>query len=121
MLELLELAPNDLNMFSNLVASVTNRPALTKGVEMMCTPEYEKADLLVISDFVMSGLPEEVANAIESRKMLKNRFFALTVESGGSAWNRYESSQLFDGAWQFDALRQDVVQLNEHMDSLIGV
>ena len=90
-------------------------PALTKGVEMMCTPEYEKADLLVISDFVMSGLPEEVANAIESRKMLKNRFFALTVESGGSAWNRYESSQLFDGAWRFDASKQDVAQLDEHI------
>lgn len=90
-------------------------PALKKGIEMMCTPEYEKADLLVISDFVMSGLPEEVANAIESRKMLKNRFFALTVESGGSAWNRYESSQLFDGAWRFDASKQDVAQLDEHI------
>lgn len=90
-------------------------PALKKGIEMMCTPEYEKADLLVISDFVMSELPSEMVNAIKTRKAMKNRFFALTIEPDGSAWNRYESSQLFNVAWHFDASKQDVTQLNEHI------
>ena len=77
-------------------------PALAKGVDMMSEPEYAKADLLLISDFVAGALDNTTAAAIAGRKKAGNRFHALSVEPNASALRRYASSGVFDEYLRYD-------------------
>lgn len=95
-------------------------PALAKGIEMMSTPDYSKADLIVISDFVMGDLPEDIERRMVRQKKEKNRFFALTIERGASSWNQYKAASVFDAAWRYDATNQDVAPLVEITDDFWG-
>jgi len=54
-------------------------PALEKALEMVETNEYEKADVLMISDFVMEALSKEVTEQIEKAKKNKTSFHSLTI------------------------------------------
>ena len=94
-------------------------PALAKGIEMMKTPMYAKADLLVVSDFVMDNLSEKTLEDMECRKKAKNRFFALTIEQGNSSWRRFQSATMFDAAWRYDATNQDVRVLADCVDRML--
>ena len=94
-------------------------PALEKGMEMMKSPMYANADLLVVSDFVMDCLSEKTLKEMECHKEAKNRFFALTIEQGNSSWRRFQAATMFDAAWRYDAANQDVRLLGECVDRIL--
>lgn len=54
-------------------------PALSYALEMMKEEKYAKADLLVISDFVMSSLPSDMDKEIRLAKKEKNKFYSLAI------------------------------------------
>lgn len=54
-------------------------PALEKSLEMLETNDYKKADVLIVSDFVMEALSKEVTEKIETAKANKTRFHSLTI------------------------------------------
>lgn len=54
-------------------------PALEKSLEMLETNDYKKADVLMVSDFVMEALSKEVTDKIETAKANKTRFHSLTI------------------------------------------
>lgn len=54
-------------------------PALEKSLEMLETNDYKKADVLMVSDFVMEALSKEVTEKIETAKANKTRFHSLTI------------------------------------------
>jgi len=59
-------------------------PALEKSIEMLETQDYKKADVLMISDFVMDGLSQDILSKIEAAKMNKTRFHSLTISSNAN-------------------------------------
>lgn len=56
-------------------------PALAKSLEMLETFEYTKADVLMISDFVMGELDKSITAKIEAAKTRKTKFHSLTISA----------------------------------------
>ena len=83
-------------------------PALRHGLEMMQQQDYEKADLLMISDFVMGGIPGDVMKQIDHQRVQGNQFNSLVIDSGISS--RRTSTQ-FDNEWIYDPATQSVREL----------
>lgn len=54
-------------------------PALEKSLELLGTDNYRKADILMVSDFIMNELSTEIIAKIESAKETKTRFHSLTI------------------------------------------
>jgi uncharacterized protein with von Willebrand factor type A (vWA) domain/uncharacterized protein with HEPN domain len=59
-------------------------PALEKSLEMLETKDYNKADVLMVSDFVMEALSKEVAEKIDAAKTNKTRFHSLTISNNSN-------------------------------------
>ena len=73
-------------------------PALERAVQTMQTKDYQKADLLVVSDFVMGELPQALSPLIAAAKENGNRFFSLVI-SNTIGNNALES--VFDCEWHY--------------------
>jgi len=56
-------------------------PAINHALDVMDKSEYEKADLLVISDFIMSSMPSVLLEKIQAQKVRGNNFYSLVVGS----------------------------------------
>ena len=74
-------------------------PALEHALDTMEQDAYRNADLLVVSDFVMSGLPEALLTRIEKRRLDGNRFHSLVV---GNCYMSQRLKNLFDNEWVFE-------------------
>jgi uncharacterized protein with von Willebrand factor type A (vWA) domain len=74
-------------------------PALAHALDTMEQDAYRNADLLVISDFVMSGLPASVLARIDARRLDGNRFHSLVV---GECYLNHRLRTLFDNEWVYD-------------------
>lgn len=83
-------------------------PALAHALEVMERETYEKADVLVISDFIMAGLPKPIDAKIGAQRDLGNRFYSLVI-------NRTFMTQrlisLFDHEWVFDPSTSSVHEI----------
>ncbi len=72
-------------------------PVLQQSVEMMASGKYKNADLVVISDFIAPKQDEKLLEKVESLKLKKNRFHAISL-------SRYGNPQLmsmFDHCWHY--------------------
>jgi len=54
-------------------------PALEKSLEVLQSDNYRKADVLMVSDFIMDVLSNEIIAKIETAKENKTRFHSLTI------------------------------------------
>jgi uncharacterized protein with von Willebrand factor type A (vWA) domain len=74
-------------------------PALDHALHTMGQDEYKNADLLVISDFVMSELPKDYLERVEGQRLNGNKFHSLVV---GSAYMTQRLQGIFDNEWIYD-------------------
>lgn len=74
-------------------------PALQHALEVMERDKYQKADLLMISDFIMAKLPEATLSDINRQREHGNRFYSLVV---GSSFLSARLKTLFDHEWVFE-------------------
>lgn len=74
-------------------------PALEHALDTMEQDTYRNADLLVVSDFIMSELPESLYSRIERRRLDGNRFHSLVV---GNCYMTQRLKTLFDNEWVFE-------------------
>ena len=74
-------------------------PAVAHALAMMKTENYQKSDLLVISDFLMDNLPQEQRTAITEAKTGGNKFYSLAI---GDIFLRGISRDIFDGEWVYN-------------------
>lgn len=74
-------------------------PALRHALQVMQKDAYQKADLLIISDFIMAGLPADMLECIEAQRGNGNRFYSLVV---GSCYMTQRLKSLFDHEWVYD-------------------
>lgn len=84
-------------------------PALFEGVKKMKNEDYEKSDLLVISDFVISNLSSEIVTLCHSQKKKDNRFYALSI---GNFHLREVMDDVFDQQWTYNDRTGSVSAIN---------
>jgi len=84
-------------------------PALHEGVRMMLEADYKKADLLVISDFVLYGLSSDIVSRCKKQKQEDNRFFALSIGSFGT---QRVDEDVFDQNWTYDPLSGGISKIS---------
>ena len=78
-------------------------PALEYSVKLLKEKDWNNADVLMISDFVMSALDSELEKKIKVQQENKCRFFSLAVISGGND----EVISTFDKNWIYDTSAND--------------
>lgn len=88
-------------------------PALYEGLRMMSDSDYKKADLLVISDFVLDSLPSNIVALCQKQRNEENRFFALSIGSFGM---RCVGDNTFDQNWIYDPKTGGVSEINNVLE-----
>ena len=74
-------------------------PAISHAVNLMTENTYNKADLLIVSDFIMDGLPTSQTEAISALKLNGNKFFSLVV---GNCYLSKRLREVFDQEWIYN-------------------
>lgn len=74
-------------------------PALCHALEMLKQNNYLKADVLMVSDFIMQTLPTAVLSEIQAQKELGCRFNSLVI---GDVFLTDRLKTLFDKEWVYD-------------------
>jgi len=81
-------------------------PALNEALKQLKEENYKKADVLMISDFVMEGLEETLNLQIDKAQQEdKTKFHSLVI---GSSHNQ-EAISGFDNNWFYDANKGDTM------------
>lgn len=83
-------------------------PALSHAIEMLDTPAFSNADVVVVSDFIMGHLPEELMQNIERSKQVGHGFYAVAI---GNFRFDHLNLGLFDHQWIYQAKTGQVVEL----------
>ncbi|WP_407356508.1 VWA domain-containing protein [Methanolobus sp. WCC5] len=86
-------------------------PALYEGVRMMQNENYEKADLLVMSDFLFPRLSPDIVSLCKQQKQNDNRFFALAVTSFD---NDQVDEEVFDQSWNYNTRRDTLSEIRHN-------
>jgi uncharacterized protein with von Willebrand factor type A (vWA) domain len=73
-------------------------PAMKEALRMLETEDYKKADVIVVSDFIMSGFDEHTQGQIKVAQDNKTKFHSLVIGSSGNKGVIHE----FDHNWVYD-------------------
>ncbi|HBB43530.1 MAG TPA: hypothetical protein DCZ74_08435 [Treponema sp.] len=73
-------------------------PALRHAVQMLQKDGYKNADVLMISDFVMGSLPDDIVKSIEEEKKKNTDFYSLVIGSSGNT----DAIACFNHNWVYD-------------------
>jgi len=85
---------------------------LESGLQKMADGEYENADLLVISDFVMPDLPETIVTACADQKEAGNKFYALAIGDFGLT----HVQSVFDQQWAYDPQTGNIAEIDNVLE-----
>ena len=83
-------------------------PALSHAVDMLEKPNFTHADVIVVSDFIMGHLPEDLMQNIETAKQDGHGFYAVAI---GNFRFDHLNLGLFDHQWIYQAKTGQVVEL----------
>jgi len=73
-------------------------PALTEALKQIKTKEYSKADILMISDFIMNNVKEPILSEIQNCKKDGTRFHSLVISTAGNT----QVLEIFDNNWIYN-------------------
>ena len=73
-------------------------PTLSEAIKMLNTENYKKADVIMISDFIMPSLSNNLRNIILKQKKSKTKFHSIVI----SNQTNYNFLDIFDINWAFD-------------------
>ncbi|MEM1137608.1 MAG: VWA domain-containing protein [Bacteroidota bacterium] len=82
-------------------------PALSEALDVLQTNEYKDADVLMVSDFVMFKIREELLEKIKREQYKGTKFHSLTLSDKANL----EVLQAFDNSWAYDPHNKDVVKM----------
>jgi len=74
-------------------------PALFHAVDMLQKEAYKKADILMISDFVMENLSQSATEKISKAKENNNAFYSLAI---GNLFLSKQLKSIFDNEWVYN-------------------
>lgn len=78
-------------------------PALKHALSMLKSNDYRNADVLMISDFVMGGLDDEIEHKILAEKRKKTDFYSLVIGCSGNE----NAIRCFNHNWSYDIYNPD--------------
>ncbi|OAV67154.1 VWA domain protein interacting with AAA ATPase [Bacteroidales bacterium Barb6XT] len=78
-------------------------PAMQEALRMLTTEDYKKADIIMVSDFVMPAFDEQTQSQIKTAKENKTKFHNLVI---GSSENTAAMKE-FDNNWFYDINKPD--------------
>lgn len=90
-------------------------PALRHALNLMKKENYQKADLLIISDFVMSGLSKDVLDTISTQREVGNRFNSLVI---GNTFMNERLKTHFDYEWIYNPNTKNIQELLKFQRSI---
>lgn len=82
-------------------------PALIEAISMLQTKDYKEADVLMISDFVMFELREDIVKKIRQEQSKDTRFHSLTISKKANPEIVYR----FDNNWQYNTEQREVIKV----------
>jgi uncharacterized protein with von Willebrand factor type A (vWA) domain len=73
-------------------------PAIEEAIKMLNTNDYQKSDVLLISDFVMPEFDSETQQAVQLAKNNKTQFHSLTIGETGNpnTLNSFNNNWLYN-------------------------
>jgi len=94
-------------------------PAMQEALRMLETSEdYKKADVIMVSDFVMSGFDEQTKEKIITAKENGTKFHSLVIGNSGNK-NTIEE---FDSNWVYNSNNSDcVLQLVRDINGIYNI
>lgn len=93
-------------------------PALNEALKMMQMKEYKKADLLMISDFVMGSLPTQLKENIKEAKNNKNKFYSLAI---GNLFLESYLKDIFDDEWIYNPNNSSIHNIRQITDTVTTI
>ncbi len=93
-------------------------PALHHGMKMMKDESYERADLLMISDFAMPDITSELKQQIQAARDRKCKFYALNIYSLFSFGQYFQHHIEFDAEWQYDPKTMGIKELSHLVETV---
>lgn len=81
-------------------------PALSEALEQLQTHDYRDADVLMVSDFVMFKIREDVVQRIRREQHKGTRFHSLTLSKSPNI----QVLQAFDHYWVYDPEEKQVIK-----------
>ena len=89
--------------------------AMHSAIEMLNTNEYRKADILLVSDFIMPELDDTTKESIKNAKLNNTNFHSLTFNNS----NKRNNLNLFDNNWVFNPNnKENMIELVKKMESM---
>jgi uncharacterized protein with von Willebrand factor type A (vWA) domain len=82
-------------------------PALIEAINMLQTKDYKEADVLMISDFVMFELREDIVKKIRQEQSKDTRFHSLTISKQANP----EIVSRFDNHWHYNPEQREVMKV----------
>jgi uncharacterized protein with von Willebrand factor type A (vWA) domain len=82
-------------------------PALIEAISMLQTNDYKEADVLMISDFVMFEIREDIIKKIRQEQEKDTRFHSLTISKQANP----EIIHRFDNNWRYDPDSREVIKV----------
>jgi len=90
-------------------------PALSHAVDMLQEEAYKKADVLMISDFVMGSLSQNIIEKILKAKENKNSFYSLAI---GNIFLHKQLKSVFDNEWVYNPYSSSIESLLNNLKSV---
>lgn len=84
-------------------------PAMKHAVSMLEQPQFQNADVVVVSDFIMGQLDDELMENIRKHKQQGNGFYAVAI---GNLRFDHLDADLFDHQWIYQTKTGEVVKVN---------
>ncbi|EHO47802.1 VWA domain-containing protein [Haemophilus sp. oral taxon 851] len=91
-------------------------PALRYALSLCQSENYEKADVLMISDFVMGSLPETLLSDIRKQREKGNQFHSLVI---GNLFMENRLKTHFDNEWVYNPNLHQVEQLVKFQQNIL--
>jgi uncharacterized protein with von Willebrand factor type A (vWA) domain len=91
-------------------------PALTAALEQLNRKKYQKSDVIMISDFVMPSLPDDLGKKmLAAKRDLKTKFFSLSITRDQNA----NVLNYFDHNWVYNPSKpENLLQLMQNLAQL---
>lgn len=92
--------------------------AVEHALKMMKSKDYKKADLLMISDFVMGTLPTKLIEDIKETKYAKNKFYSLAI---GNLFLESYLKDIFDDEWIYNPDNSSIHNIRKIAESFTSI
>ena len=85
-------------------------PALKYSLDTMESEKFDKADALILSDFILNNIGNEILEKINNAKILGNKFYSISI---GNLFMDRNLNNIFTKQWVYNPDTSNLDLLNE--------